>query len=61
MADTTWLEEYEETNVECGLAAILVALEPSPRTWPFYRDAEWNPLGYELSDYVTEGHVTQYN
>ncbi len=54
MADTTWLEEYEATNVECAVAKALVALEPSPRTWPFYRDAEWNPSGYQESPYPTE-------
>lgn len=54
MADSRWLEKYEETNVECAEAAALVALEDSPRNWPFYRDAEWNPDGYPLSPYPTE-------
>ena len=54
MADTAWLEEYEATNEECGLAAIVVALEDSPRNWPIYGDATWNPGGYPESPYPTE-------
>lgn len=54
MADTNWLNTYEETNVECGEAAAQVALEDSPRAWPIFHDATWNPDGYPLSPYPTE-------
>ncbi len=56
MADATWLAEYEETNVECGLAAAVVALEPKPRVWPIsgLLGTEWNPNGYPESPYPTE-------
>lgn len=49
MADARWIEEFDERTAECIAAALAVSLEPSPRVWPFYRDAEWNPNGHPLS------------
>jgi hypothetical protein len=47
--DAQWLNEFDERTQECIDAALEVALEPSPRIWPFYRDYPWNPLGHPLS------------
>jgi hypothetical protein len=53
MADTTWLEQYEDEVEECAEAKAKVALEPSPRVWPVSGsanpDATFNPNGYPVS------------
>lgn len=54
MADAKWLTEFDERTLECIEAKAEVALEDSPRVWPIYRDAEWNPDGHPLSPYPTE-------